>query len=406
MINDTPLKNKPELFGILLFMLVTIILIGVYIALLFNKNLNWIGDIENLVLYVVFGMLFFSLIILMVPLFKRINESYRKRSGELKIKRLLNKKIKEEKKLRLRAEKKKLEAKKRRERELMLKEREEEKRKIKAKQKRDMELKLRKREEEKRKIKAKQKRDMELKLRMEKGAKKKEGFFSRLFRKRIKKKKEIKVKRIKDKPIKKEERKITYSKVKMDEKRKGDSYFISFLLSIFIFMVALFYNNEGFMIVAVILVMLSLFIYKKIKDKSKKKGEKKKEPKEEGVRVGKKEGFFSRLFKRKVKRSEKKEDIKGVVIKEEEKKIKQERIALVKKLPKGLKIERSKYDTDIDILYKIIKGTGRIKMSVITKYFGINQKKAEEWAAILEGHNLVKIHYPAVGEPELEKVDK
>jgi len=111
----------------------------------------------------------------------------------------------------------------------------------------------------------------------------------------------------------------------------------------------------------------------------------------------KKPGFFSRLFEKRFKKEE------GREIKEEEKRPKKEKIPLVKELSKSLKIEIGEYETDIDVLYKIIEKKGRIKLSAIARYFGIDKRKAEEWAAILEEHKLAEIHYPAIGEPELRR---
>lgn len=110
---------------------------------------------------------------------------------------------------------------------------------------------------------------------------------------------------------------------------------------------------------------------------------------------GKRPGIFSRMFKKKGK-EEKKEEAK----KEE---IKKERVPLVKELSKSLKIDIGRYETDIDVLYKIIEKKGRIKLSAISKYFGIDKRKVDEWATILQEHNLAEIHYPAIGEAELRR---
>jgi|TARA_Y100000310_G_scaffold340701_1_gene437408 hypothetical protein len=72
---------------------------------------------------------------------------------------------------------------------------------------------------------------------------------------------------------------------------------------------------------------------------------------------------------------------------------------------KGMEIKREKYETDFDVLYKLVKRRGSIKLSEIEKYFGIDKKLAEEWCMILEGHSMLKLHYPPFGEPEL-KVEK
>ncbi|MEA2036374.1 MAG: hypothetical protein U9O94_02615, partial [Nanoarchaeota archaeon] len=108
------------------------------------------------------------------------------------------------------------------------------------------------------------------------------------------------------------------------------------------------------------------------------------------------------------KRKEEEKKIKEaekLKLKEDKKKTK-EKISVVKILPIDLKIKLGKYETDIDVLYKIIERSDRIKLSAISGYFGIDKTKAEQWIRILEEHDLAKLHYPTVGEPELRKISK
>ena len=134
---------------------------------------------------------------------------------------------------------------------------------------------------------------------------------------------------------------------------------------------------------------------KRLQEKVRKKAEKLKlqeeerRKKEESIKE-KKLGIFSKLFKKKI----------------QEDKPKKEKIPLAKELSKNLKIDIGKYETDIDVLYKIIERIGRIKLSAIAKYFGVDQKKVEEWAQILHEHELVDIYYPPIGEPELRRCKK
>jgi len=134
---------------------------------------------------------------------------------------------------------------------------------------------------------------------------------------------------------------------------------------------------------------------KRLQEKVRKKAEKLKlqeeerRKKEESIKE-KKLGIFSKLFKKKI----------------QEEKPKKEKIPLAKELSKNLKIDIGKYETDIDVLYKIIERIGRIKLSAIAKYFGVDQKKVEEWAQILHEHELVDIYYPPIGEPELRRCKK
>jgi len=73
---------------------------------------------------------------------------------------------------------------------------------------------------------------------------------------------------------------------------------------------------------------------------------------------------------------------------------------------KGFRIEKGKYETDFDILYKLVQKKGSIKLSDIEKYFKINKKLAEEWCLIMENHGLLEFYYPPFGEPELRRKDE
>ncbi len=80
-------------------------------------------------------------------------------------------------------------------------------------------------------------------------------------------------------------------------------------------------------------------------------------------------------------------------------------LSSAKESPKPRKIELGRYETHLDALYEMVEKRGKVKLSVIAQYFGVDRKKIEEWAAILEEHDLLKLHYPAIGEPELIKID-
>lgn len=90
---------------------------------------------------------------------------------------------------------------------------------------------------------------------------------------------------------------------------------------------------------------------------------------------------------------------------------KEVQVKIQKILPKEQKIssmkhyialKHGKYETDIDSLYRIIEKFKKVKISEVKKVFNISSEKAEEWAKILEEHNLVELHYPAFGEPEIK----
>ena len=79
-------------------------------------------------------------------------------------------------------------------------------------------------------------------------------------------------------------------------------------------------------------------------------------------------------------------------------------LSSAKESPQPRKIELGRYETHLDALYEMVEKSGKVKLSVIAQYFGVDRKKIEDWAAILEEHDLLKLHYPAVGEPELIKI--
>jgi len=63
-------------------------------------------------------------------------------------------------------------------------------------------------------------------------------------------------------------------------------------------------------------------------------------------------------------------------------------------------------ETDFDILYKLVLEKKKVKISEIAAMFKIDKKKAEEWIQILDEHNLARIYYPAMGEPEIRRIDE
>ncbi len=418
------IKIRPHFFGRLLFILIILMIIGVYVLLLFNEVfVKMINYVAYWSLYIILGLLVVSLIVLLrpLPIYEKIKNAYmerrkiinekRKMKKKEKIRIALEKKRREAEELRLKKEEKRkskeerikriLEKKRIREEEkrrkisekktakeekLRLKKEEEERRKIgKLKPKaerRSVFLGLFKRREEKKELPEKGKEER-LKLKEEEKRKKREekerrkieklkeakpSIFLRLFggkEERLpekRKRKEEKIRLKEEKRLKKEERK----KRKKEEK------------------------------------------VRKKEEKKKLKGEEKKLKKEE-KELKREEKLRLKEEKReeKERRREQKwrlEEEKEKRKEEEEKQKKEEKTHLVRVIPKALKIEMGKYDTDLDVLHKIIEKSGRIKLSAISRYFGVNQKKAEEWATILQEHKLAEIHYPPVGEPELKKI--
>ncbi len=58
-------------------------------------------------------------------------------------------------------------------------------------------------------------------------------------------------------------------------------------------------------------------------------------------------------------------------------------------------------ETELDVLYELVKVKKKIKISQVAKDFGIKKDQVEVWVRILERNDLIEIHYPAIGEPEI-----
>lgn len=63
-------------------------------------------------------------------------------------------------------------------------------------------------------------------------------------------------------------------------------------------------------------------------------------------------------------------------------------------------------ETEIDLLLRYINIKKRVSISTAAKDFGLTHEKIEEWVKILESHNLIRIFYPAFGDPSLVSVDQ
>lgn len=79
---------------------------------------------------------------------------------------------------------------------------------------------------------------------------------------------------------------------------------------------------------------------------------------------------------------------------------------LIKKFRDFEDKQKDYIETDLDKLVNFVNQVEAIKLSTVTKLFNISLKKAEEWAKILDSHNIVRLHYPGIGEPELRKWKK
>ena len=72
----------------------------------------------------------------------------------------------------------------------------------------------------------------------------------------------------------------------------------------------------------------------------------------------------------------------------------------------SIKIKLGKSDTDIDLLYSVLKNEKKLKLAAISKIFNISKDKALEWGKILENYNLASLNYPAFSEPILEILER
>ncbi len=63
--------------------------------------------------------------------------------------------------------------------------------------------------------------------------------------------------------------------------------------------------------------------------------------------------------------------------------------------------KKNKSDTDIDILYEMLKKNKRISLSKLAELFKVDKKVVEEWGKILEENGYAEVDYPRFGEIEI-----
>jgi len=71
-----------------------------------------------------------------------------------------------------------------------------------------------------------------------------------------------------------------------------------------------------------------------------------------------------------------------------------------------VKYTKSKSETDIDILYKILQQKKVLRLEAASKLFNVNKDTVMEWFKILEDGDLAEIHYPTVGSPKIILIEK
>ncbi|MDD5111003.1 MAG: hypothetical protein PHG85_00490 [Candidatus Altiarchaeota archaeon] len=77
------------------------------------------------------------------------------------------------------------------------------------------------------------------------------------------------------------------------------------------------------------------------------------------------------------------------------------------KVQEASKTEGVMVETTIDKLFNLVDKRDKVKINdALAHEIGISKEKLEEWAVILEEHNLVTINYHTIGEPEITKKQK
>ena len=74
---------------------------------------------------------------------------------------------------------------------------------------------------------------------------------------------------------------------------------------------------------------------------------------------------------------------------------------------KKFKAQRGAVKTSIDKLFELVRKYNKLKISDgLARRLNVSRAQVEEWCIILEDHNLVELHYPTIGEPEIRFVQK
>ena len=71
------------------------------------------------------------------------------------------------------------------------------------------------------------------------------------------------------------------------------------------------------------------------------------------------------------------------------------------------KAQKGAVKTSIDKLFELVRKYNKLKISDgLARRLNVSRAQVEEWCIILEDHNLVELHYPTIGEPEIRFVQK
>lgn len=65
----------------------------------------------------------------------------------------------------------------------------------------------------------------------------------------------------------------------------------------------------------------------------------------------------------------------------------------------GQEVKLKKYQTEFDLLLEIVNQKKSVGVTEIVRIFSVPKDLVEEWGRILEEHGLIKVYYPALGDP-------
>lgn len=64
-----------------------------------------------------------------------------------------------------------------------------------------------------------------------------------------------------------------------------------------------------------------------------------------------------------------------------------------------IRSEKTGTKTDLDNLYEVLKERKNLKLSTISKAYGVNRDVVMSWGRALESAHLIRVEYPLFGEP-------
>jgi hypothetical protein len=74
----------------------------------------------------------------------------------------------------------------------------------------------------------------------------------------------------------------------------------------------------------------------------------------------------------------------------------------VQAIKEELQHHQKGFETDFDRLYQLLQEKKKLTVGEVAAGFGVSKTKAEEWGKILKEQGIIDLHYPPVGEAELQ----